>query len=129
MQLFFYGVLREGLGDWPFLAGIGPGRAATTSGIIFAIPDAAGWYPALLPGDGVVQGAIHDRGGADLAAMDEFEGSRYRRQEVLVTVGARLVTAQAYLWIDALPTGAEPIAHGDFARWLADTGRKPLGTE
>lgn len=128
MHLFFYGVLREGLGDWPFLAGIGPGRAATTRGTICAIPDPSGWYPALLPGDGVVHGAIHARGGADLAAMDEFEGPRYRRQAVPVTVEGGTLAAEAYLWIDALPARAEPIAHGDFARWLAETGRKPLGS-
>ena len=29
MKLFLYGVLRPGLGDWPFLRGLGPGiRAA-----------------------------------------------------------------------------------------------------
>jgi gamma-glutamylcyclotransferase (GGCT)/AIG2-like uncharacterized protein YtfP len=129
MDLFFYGVLREGLGDWPFLAGIGPGRAASATGTIFAIPDPQGWYPALLPGDGVVHGAVHAQGQADLAAMDAFEGPRYRRQAVPVMIAGATVMAEAYCWIDALPGGTEPIAHGDFARWLAETGRRPLGSD
>jgi gamma-glutamylcyclotransferase (GGCT)/AIG2-like uncharacterized protein YtfP len=157
MHLFFYGVLLEGLGDWPFLNGIGPGRAATTRGRLFAIQDDSGWYPALVPGEGVVHGAVHAAGGADIAAMDDFEGTDYDRREIDVYLGsdaarglhpsARILPgdhpggrvegaggqaaainlrAHAYCFNAALTAQAEPIVHGDFARWLIETGRHPI---
>lgn len=129
MHLFVYGVLREGLGDWPFLAGLGPGRAATTSGALFALPDLQGWYPALVPGEGMVSGAVHDVGRIDLAAVDAFEGSDYTRRPISVQVAGETITAHAYLWTAPLPAGAPRIAHGDFARWLAETGHVPFGRQ
>ncbi|WP_162290990.1 gamma-glutamylcyclotransferase family protein [Erythrobacter colymbi] len=125
MLLFVYGVLREGLGDWPFLAGIGPGRAATATGALFAIPDPHGGYPALVPGEGTVTGAVHACAGVDLAAVDAFEGADYTRRPIPVRCGGETIMAEAYLWAAPLPPQAEPVAHGDFARWLAETGRSP----
>ena len=125
-MLFFYGVLLQGLGDWPFLRGIGPARSATTQGTLFAIPDQSGWYPALVPGEGRVAGAVHDAGGVDLAAMDAFEGPDYERREIEVEVSGEVLASQAYCWIADLPDDAEPIPHGDFARWLTETGRRPI---
>jgi len=127
-HLFVYGVLREGLGDWPFLAGLGPGRAATTPGAIFAIPDPAGWYPALVPGEGAVTGALRACGQVDLAAVDAFEGPDYARRAVPVLVEGQTIMADAYIWVAPLPPGAARIDHGDFARWLAETGRSPLSS-
>lgn len=133
MHLFFYGVLREGLGDWPFLAGIGPGRSASASGDLFAIDDPRGWYPALRHGEGPcssrVTGALHDAGSVDLAAMDAFEGPDYTRRAIPVEVGGETITADAYLWTAPLPPDAPRIAHGDFARWLAETGHTPFGRQ
>ena len=31
-------------------------------GALWAIPDPQGWYPALLPGEGIVQGMLHEAG-------------------------------------------------------------------
>ena len=107
-HLFFYGVLREGLGDWPFLDGIGPGRPAKAHGRLFAIGTPQGWYPALLPGEGIVHGACHSAGGADLAAMDAFEGADYERRPIAVDVGGLAHRADAYLWTSELPEGAGP---------------------
>lgn len=128
MDLFLYGVLMRGAAAWPFLAGLGAGRAARTYGALFAIPDPQGWYPALLPGNDVVHGLLHDAGRVDLAAVDAFEGAEYRRGSVMVEVAGQTVAAQAYLWQGVLPGGAQQIAHGDFARWLAETGRAPFGS-
>lgn len=125
-HLFVYGVLREGLGDWPFLAGLGPGRAATTLGALFAIDDPAGWYPALVAGEGEVIGTVHDAQGVDLAAVDAFEGADYTRSPVAVQVAGAMISAEAYLWTAPLPADAPRIAHGDFARWLAETGGRPF---
>ncbi|HMO69548.1 MAG TPA: gamma-glutamylcyclotransferase, partial [Novosphingobium sp.] len=79
-RFFFYGTLMAASGH-PLaralhtrLHPLGP---ATVPGALFAIPDAAGWYPALLPGDGLVHGTLHAAGpdfaATDLAAIDGFE--------------------------------------------------------
>ena len=127
MHLFVYGVLQEGLGDWPFLAGLGPGRPATATGALFAIADPHGWYPALLPGEGTVVGTLHDARAVDLAAVDAFEGTDYIRRPIPVRCAGETLVAEAYLWAGALPPGAPQIVHGDFARWLAETGHKAFG--
>jgi len=128
-HLFFYGVLREGVGDWPFLAGLGLGAPATVDGALFAIPDAGGWYPALVLTQArfatAIHGTLHDAGDVDIAAIDAFEGDGYARQTVEVDGwdGFGDTRAQAYIWTGELPDRAEPIAHGDFVRWLEETGR------
>jgi len=129
-HIFFYGVLREGVGDWPFLEGLGLGAPATADGALFAIPDEGGWYPALVLTQAryatAVHGTLHEAGSVDLAAIDAFEGPDYARQEVAVDGwGASDETrAQAYIWTGDLPEGAEPIPHGDFVRWLEETERR-----
>lgn len=133
MHLFFYGVLREDVpslgGDWPFLAGLGLGAPATTTGALYAIPDPAGWYPALVLTQAryatSVVGTLHEAGEVDLAAIDAFEGAEYARTSVPVDGwdGYGETMAEAYVWQSELPAGAEAIAHGDFVRWLAETGR------
>lgn len=127
--MFFYGVLREGVGDWPFLAGLGLGSPATTAGALFAIPHPHGWFPALVLTQARfatnVVGTLHEAGDIDLAAVDAFEGPDYTRQAVPVDgwSGFGDTEAQAYVWTADLPDNAEPIVHGDFVRWLEETGR------
>ena len=128
--IFFYGVLQEGLGDWPFLAGLGLGAPATTQGALYAIPTEDGWYPALIPTQArfatAVHGTIHEVGEIDLAAVDAFEGADYHRQPVSVDGwdGFGETLADAYVWTADLPEGAEPIASGNFVEWLRETGRR-----
>lgn len=134
-HLFFYGILLEGLGpdggDWPFLRGLGMGAPATTTGALYAIPASDGWFPALVLTQArystVVHGMIHEAGEVDLAAVDAFEGAEYARQAVPVDGwdGYGETLADAYVWAGDLPEGAEPIASGDFAAWLKETGRRP----
>lgn len=136
MHLFFYGVLREDISafgaHWDFLEGLGLGAPATTMGALYAIPAGSFWYPALIPTQArhavAVQGTIHAAGDVDLAAIDAFEGPDYERQELAIDGwdGFGEATAQVYVWISDLPEGAVPIAHGDFFRWLAETGNRPL---
>jgi gamma-glutamylcyclotransferase (GGCT)/AIG2-like uncharacterized protein YtfP len=132
-HLFLYGVLREGVGDWPFLAGLGLGATATTTGALYAIPDPGGWFPALILTQArfstIVHGTLHEAGSVDLAPIDAFEGADYARTSVPVDGwDARGRTlADAYVWTADLPAGAEPIAHGDFVRWLEETGNRPFG--
>lgn len=123
MRLFFYGVLLQGAEQWPFLQGLGEGRAAHTQGALYAIPDPQGWYPALIAGQGTVQGSVFDAGKVDLAAIDHFEGEEYSGRPIMVDAGGYATPAQAYLWQGVLPKKAERIAHGDFNRWLKEGGR------
>ena len=133
-HLFFYGVLQEGLGpdggDWPFLSGLGLGAPATTTGALYAIPDPAGWYPALILTQArfatSVHGTLHEASAVDIAAIDAFEGEDYARQSVAVDGwdGYGETRADAYVWTADLPDGAEPIPGGSFAEWLEQTGRR-----
>lgn len=131
--LFFYGVLQEGFGDWPFLTGLGLGAPATVQGALYAIPDESGWYPALIPTQArfatAVHGTLHEAGEVDLALVDAFEGADYARQSLEVDGwdGFGETRADAYVWTAELPASAEPIASGNFAEWLAETGRKAWG--
>lgn len=121
-DFFFYGTLIAGSGNDHERAAhalMGEGRAQVTRGRLYAVPDPAGWYPALLPGAGIVRGMVHRAGprfdARALARMDEYEGRDYRRGLIRVGLGM----AQAYLWRGALPRGARRIAGGDFHAWLA----------
>ena len=127
---FFYGVLREDVARWDFLEGMGRGFPARVRGLLYAIPSGSKWYPALLPvptRDAVpVHGAVHEAGAVDLAAIDAFEGPDYARRALTIKGPDGAMTAELYVWISPLPAGAGRIAHGDFARWLKETGNTPL---
>ncbi|MEO0462289.1 MAG: gamma-glutamylcyclotransferase family protein [Pseudomonadota bacterium] len=131
-RLFLYGVLRADIAQWDFLDGLGLGSPALVSGRLYAIPGAARWYPAMIPTHdyaGVrVLGFVHDAAGLDIAAIDAFEGADYERHSVTChAVGdAGYRTAQAYCWTSPLPAEAAIIGHGNFGRWLAETGNSPL---
>lgn len=138
--LFFYGVLIGEIAPprvQRLLEGIGPGQAATVHGTLYAVPDARGAYPVLLPGEDLVFGQVHEAGRVDLAALDEFEGvdpvdplaGEYRREAVRATLAeGRMVEAQAYLWNRPAHDGLVRLAEGDFARWLAGSGYAAFGS-
>jgi len=135
MRFFFYGTLLDG-SDNPVAQAIHallePEGPAMAKGNLHAVPDPAGWFPALVPGDGPVHGKTYRaRAGfsaADLAQMDAYEdydpaasdASLYIRAELALAGGGM---AQAYLFNRPLPPESQPIAHGDFRRWLAETGQ------
>jgi gamma-glutamylcyclotransferase (GGCT)/AIG2-like uncharacterized protein YtfP len=128
MHLFFYGILQGDVAQGPvrdLLTGIGPGVPATARGRLFAVRNEAGAYPAMVEGDGEVRGMLHEVGGVDLAALDVFEGAEYRRAEIDVEGGQ---IAQAYLWAGGTEN-LEPIAHGEFARWLRENGLNAYSAE
>ena len=134
MRFFFYGTLLDG-SDNPVAQSIHalltPEGPAAVRGRLHAIPDGAGWFPALLPGDGLVHGrtfrASASFADADLARMDAYEDfdpaapdrSLYLRRELELAGGG---VAQAYRFNQPLPEGSLPIPHGDFRRWLDETG-------
>ena len=137
MRLFVYGVLIRELARGraaELVASLGDGLPATTRGTLYAIEDkgAGGWYPILLPDPeaGEVHGIVHEAGTVEWQAMDEFENAHdgpdaeYARQSVSVMLPNGFTTqAFAYCYARDVPAGAEPIPHGDFGRWLRETGR------
>ena len=134
LRLFFYGILRADVAEWDFLAGIGSGVPAKARGLLHAIPTPDGWYPALTRGEGEVHGLVHEAGSLDLVPLDRFEGydperpdeSEYLRRSIVVTTGSGALEADAYLWNRPVDGALVAIPHGDFARWLAETGNAPL---
>lgn len=128
-HLFFYGVLIAEIAPPPvqeLLAGLGPGRPAIAQGDLFAVVNPADAHPAMVPGEGEVKGVLHEAGTVDLAGLDVFEGADYCRQQVSVSCAGETVAADAYVWVGST-AGLEPIADGDFARWLAESGLAPIG--
>lgn len=136
-RFFFYGTLI-GAGPPPVrralarLRDLGPAR---TGGMLFAIADPEGWYPALVEGPGEVAGRLYQAAEhfaeSDLAALDAYEdydpsdpaGSLYRRVAVPIA-GA---SAELYRFNQHLPQQARPIPGGDFASWIAREGVRPFG--
>lgn len=132
-MLFLYGVLQPDLAEGTIaelVAGLGPGRPAVVTGNLYAVPERGGWHPAMVPdpAGGFVHGQLFDGSRVDIAALDAFEleGVDYDRRAIAVRAeGGHWTTAEAYCWRRPV-TGLEPIAHGDFARWLAETGHPVL---
>lgn len=104
-------------------------------GALWAIPDPAGWYPALVakPKErlsrlvhGVLYKAIDGFGAEQLARLDEWEDYRadraaslYVREAVTVTTATGVgFVAQVYRFNQSLPADAQPIPDGDFRAWL-----------
>jgi gamma-glutamylcyclotransferase (GGCT)/AIG2-like uncharacterized protein YtfP len=117
LHFFFYGTLIAGSGNAAARAvhaRLRPIGRACLPGALWAIPDAAGWYPALVAGPalkdtrrqvrGVLYAATAEFTPEDLARLDEWEDYRpaaataslYLREEMQVTGADGIVTAQVY---------------------------------
>ena len=131
--LFFYGVLMPELATGrmaELVALLDPGQVATVAGKLFAIADPEGHHPAMIPGAGAVHGRLHllgeQFGAAELAEMDAYEGSDYARRSVEVRLAdGSSASCEAYVWTGPT-TGLTPITHGDFARYLTESGAPAL---
>lgn len=130
LRLFLYGTLqpaaRTGMSRW-IERRILWSRAATATGRMFALREGKGWFPALVPAKGYarVRGTLCelDLRPGELARLDRYEGTEYRRVVLPVRTGNRgTVAAQAYLWRTALAGDARPVRSGDFLGWLRDNG-------
>ena len=136
-HFFFYGTLRPDCATGlpaRLIAPLEPVGPATVAGRIFAKPDPRGCYPVLYRGGrGRVTGFVfRERKGARcgwLQALDRFEGAaggggEYLRRPVRAVLadGTRLL-ADAYLYNRPAVRTLVPIRHGDFARFLAETGQ------
>jgi len=74
---------------------------------------------------------VHQAGTVDIAALDRFEAvdpmdpqaGEYRREAIAVTPeGAAPLPAHVSLYNRQPRSDFPAIAHGDFARWLRETG-------
>jgi len=142
-RLFAYGVLIRELAQGraaELIAPLGDAVPATTRGALYAVKQEGasgqdgGWYPIMLPDlpSGEVRGVVCAADHADWAGMDEFEDAlggpdaEYVRRLVPIVAAGGSGEAFAYCYARALPADAEPIEHGDFARWLRETGRSAI---
>lgn len=139
--LFLYGTLMKDVArGYParLAAGLGEGQPATVRGALYAVREGCAVYPALVPRAPTrVMGVLYNLPDdpAWLAALDRFEnydprrptaGEYVRRPVEARLASGALVLAEAYIYRRALQPGLRRIAHGDFARYLADTGFKPF---
>ena len=136
-RFFFYGTLIGG-GPAPVqrslrrLCDLGPARAG---GLLYAILDPEGWYPAMIEGAGQVAGRLYQALGdfdeADLAALDTYEN--YDPADPQASLYCRAVAEVAgqavelYRFNQSLPDEARPIVDGDFAAWVAFEGVRSFG--
>lgn len=131
--LFFYGVLMPELATGrmaELVALLEPGRPASVAGDLYAIADPEGHHPAMVSGSGWVHGRLHLPGpqfsAAELAEFDAYEGALYPRRPVVARLSdGTEVDCDAYVWAGEIADLA-PIPHGDFARYLAETGAPAL---
>ena len=130
---FFYGTLQRELARGEagrLVAGLGEGVVASVRGALFAIEDPHGCYPILMLGGsrrvtGRVVDCPDDR--RWLARMDAYEGGEYFRRRVRAHLAdGSAVWAEAYIFRRRFGAGFVPIAHGDFARFLTETGCRAL---
>ncbi|MCL4795102.1 MAG: gamma-glutamylcyclotransferase [Bryobacteraceae bacterium] len=113
-RLFAYGTLRSGGPRHAVLRRARPARVveAWAPGRLLDL----GEYPGLIEGRGRVAGELFEFDSLEalLPLLDEIEGARFRRAQIVVETAAGEFTAWAYLW--AGPRGAGPvIASGDWA--------------
>ncbi len=111
--VFVYGTLRRGGSNNFRMDGfswIGP---AAVNGHLYEVS----WYPALVLDEnaGEVVGDLYKVSEEGLAALDEFEGSEYRRTRTMVQ-NSDNEAESAWVWAWNKPTeGLQPIPGGD---WL-----------
>ena len=135
MRLFIYGTLLDGVahGEAARLReGLSPGVRASVAGGLRLVEEPLGCYPVLVPGvEGRAVGQLVDCP-ADpqwLAELDAYEGPDFCRWTVVAELeDGSEVEAAAYICLIAEAVGLEPIPHGDFVRFIGETGRKVFGS-
>lgn len=139
--LFLYGTLMSHIARGRparLVADLGKGRPAIVQGRLYAVREEGAVYPALvLRGPTRVKGVLHvlPEDPVRLVALDRFEdydprrprAGDYVRQEIEVTLAGRVgIRAEAYIYRRPTRPGLRRIRHGDFTRYLAETGLRPF---
>ena len=134
MRLFIYGTLLDGLAHGEaarLVAGLPPGEPASVAGGLRLVEEPLGCYPVLVPGvEGRVIGQVIDCPDDPtwLAELDAYEGPDYGRWMVTAQLkDGTEVEAAAYICLIVDTGGLEPVPHGDFARFIAESGRSVFG--
>jgi gamma-glutamylcyclotransferase (GGCT)/AIG2-like uncharacterized protein YtfP len=128
---FFYGTLITGGGSPRVAAALSrlcPRGGAVAQGLLYALDDPDGCYPAMVAGQGAVYGRLMALSPEfipeDLAALDAYEDADYHRLAIEVRrQDGAVVQAWAYVWAGPVPEEAVPLPDGDFAAFLKATGR------
>ena len=135
MKLFTYGTLLDGLAHGEaarLTAGLAPGAPASVSGGLRLVEEPLGCYPVLVPGEeGRVIGKVRDCPDEPRwwEELDAYEGPDYRRWTVVAELAdGGEVEVQAYICLIADADLLEPVPHGDFARFVAESGREVFGS-
>lgn len=138
-HFFLYGTLRPdcatGLSS-RLIAPLDFLGEATVAGKLFAKRDPRGVYPVLIAGGRErVRGVLAAMSaGAKpppgwIHTLDEYEGAgrEYLRRSVrCVGPDGQPVKAQAYVYARPTARGLQAIRHGDFRRFLEETGLRPF---
>jgi len=134
MKLFVYGTLLDGLAHGEaarLVAGLPSGAPASLSGELRLIEEPLGCYPVLVPASGSrVKGRILDCPDDPqwIEALDAYEGADYRRWTVTAELeDGSEIEVEAYICLIAEPEELPLIPDGDFARFIAETGKRPFG--
>lgn len=134
-HFFFYGTLRPDLAQGlpaRLIERLYPVGAATMKGRIYARRDPGGTYPVLLrSGIGMVHGVVcrakDGFSARELAALNRYEGREYIRRAIPARLGNGMaIAADAYIYAGPMTADMIPILHGDFMRFLAETGDRPF---
>lgn len=132
-RLFLYGTLLDSTRT-PMARWLSPrlrnGRAAHVAGRLMAIPNANGFYPALIRSDRRrTFGTVFDvaLSPSDWGVLDRYEGDEYRRAATLFDARGSRPHAQFYRWAGFIPARARPIPGGNFRQWLKENGCRPYG--
>jgi gamma-glutamylcyclotransferase (GGCT)/AIG2-like uncharacterized protein YtfP len=139
-HIFLYGTMLPRLArgySARLAAALGTGRSASITGRLHAVITPAGCYPVLIrSGEGSVAGEVYALPAAPdwLAALDHYENydpanepaSEYLRREVeAVLADGTIIPVQTYIGRESSSVDLVPIGHGDFPRFLAETGLRP----
>lgn len=93
-SVFVYGTLKSGKSNHKCLEGSAFLMKATARGILLD----NGWYPMMIPGDGVVHGEVYKVDDSTMARLDRLEGHPHVYRRERITLLDPKVTVWTYLW-------------------------------
>jgi len=130
-RIFVYGTLLPDLSRHYAMQGSRSLGRGTISGLLYDL----GSYPAVVQGAGKVWGEVFEVDATVLVSLDEIEAfypdapadkSEYLREEVVVQMDGAEVTLSAWFYrFNQSIAGKHLIEHGDYLKFLDETGFVP----